>query len=67
MTRMRSACVCALGLMVCLAAALMADAPPEGFEALFNGKDLSNFKASEAQKKHWVIKDDGVLEFNPAQ
>jgi hypothetical protein len=66
MTRMRSACVAGLGLMVCLAAAVMAaDAPPEGFEALFNGKDLANFKASDAQKKQWVIKEDGTLEFNP--
>ncbi|HEV8606092.1 MAG TPA: DUF1080 domain-containing protein, partial [Tepidisphaeraceae bacterium] len=41
------------------------NAPPEGFEQLFNGKDLTNFKASEAQKKQWVIKEGGVLEFNP--
>lgn len=66
MNRMRSACVVGLGMMLCLAVrGMAADAAPEGFEALFNGKDLSNFKASEAQKKQWVIKDDGVLEFNP--
>ena len=65
MNRMRMACVCGLAVMFCLAARAMADAPPEGFEALFDGKDLSNFKASEEQKKHWIIKDNGVLEFSP--
>src|SRR6266481_1476021 len=66
MNRMRSACVVGLGLMLCLVMRVRAaDAPPEGFEALFNGKDLSNFKASDEQKKHWLIKDDGVLEFSP--
>src|SRR5207248_10531947 len=55
MNRMRMACVCGLAVMFCLAARAMADAPPEGFEALFDGKDLSNFKASEEQKKHWII------------
>ena len=63
---MKRMMVCLCGMMLCLAARVMAaDAPPEGFEALFNGKDLSNFKASDEQKKHWVIKEDGVLEFSP--
>ena len=67
MTRMRMACACGLGLMFCLAIRVMAaDGPPEGFDQLFNGKDLTHFKASEAQKKQWTIKDGGVLEFNPA-
>jgi len=66
MNRMRTVCVCGFALVLCLAMrGLGADAPPEGFEALFDGKDLSNFKASEEQKKHWIIKDNGVLEFNP--
>jgi hypothetical protein len=65
MTRKRIACVWGLGLVICLAASALAADPPEGFEALFNGKDLTNFKASDAQKKQWVIKGDGVLEFNP--
>jgi hypothetical protein len=38
--------------------------PPEGFTALFNGKDLTGFKASEQQGKHWTVKD-GVLDLNP--
>jgi len=45
MNRMRMACVCGLAVMFCLVARAMADAPPEGFEALFDGKDLSNFKS----------------------
>src|SRR5207248_11377268 len=52
MNRMRMACVLGLGIMVCFAVrGLAAEAPPEGFEALFDGKDLSNFKASDEQKK----------------
>src|SRR6476660_8418686 len=66
MNRMRMACVCGLAVVLCLAMrGLGADAPPQGFEALFDGKDLSNFKASDEQKKHWIIKDNGVLEFSP--
>ena len=69
MTRMRSACVF-VGLMICLVMRVMAEAPPEGFEAVFNGKDLSGFKPRERQKiddlqKQWVYKKDGVIEFNP--
>ena len=66
MNRMRMACVCGLALVVGLAMRVRAaDAPPEGFEALFDGKSLDNFKASDEQKKHWLIKDNGVLEFSP--
>jgi len=35
--------------------------PPEGFVALFNGKDLSGWKADDETKQHWTVKD-GVLE-----
>ena len=50
MNRMRSACVVGLGLMLCVVMRVRAaDAPPEGSEQLFNGKDLSNFKAEAYQ------------------
>src|SRR5215213_9484324 len=71
MNRMRSACVLGLGLMICMAASVMAaDAPPEGFAAVFNGKDLSGFKPHDKQtidelQKHWLFKDDGVVEYSP--
>src|SRR5262245_26476737 len=35
--------------------------PPEGYVALFNGKDLSGWKADDETKQHWSVKD-GVLE-----
>ena len=38
--------------------------PPEGFKPLFNGKDLTGWKADDVQKKHWTVKD-GVLDLNP--
>jgi hypothetical protein len=37
------------------------NAPPEGFGALFNGKDLAGWAADEETKQHWTVKD-GVLE-----
>jgi hypothetical protein len=37
------------------------NAPPEGFTALFNGKDLSGWKADEETRQHWTVKD-GVLD-----
>jgi hypothetical protein len=38
--------------------------PPAAFTALFNGKDLSGFKVTDAVRKHWTVKD-GVLDLNP--
>ena len=72
MNRMRSACVVGLGMMLCLAVrGMAADAPPEGFEPVFNGKDLTGFKPRDKQKmddlqQHWTFKDDGVIAYNPA-
>ena len=40
------------------------NAPPEGSKPLFNGKDLSGWKADDVQKKHWTVKE-GVLDLNP--
>lgn len=34
--------------------------PPKGFMALFNGKDLTNWKADKTVAQHWKVRD-GVL------
>jgi len=34
--------------------------PPKGFTALFNGKDLKNWKADKSVAQHWKVRD-GVL------
>lgn len=35
--------------------------PPDGYAALFNGKDLTGWKADDDVKPHWTV-TDGVLE-----
>jgi hypothetical protein len=55
--------VAALGLLAGVTAFGEDNAPPEGFQLLFNGKDLTNWKADEAQKAHWQIVD-GALEYD---
>ena len=58
-----------VGLLVAPAAnALAAEATarktkPKGFRPLFNGTDLSGWKADEKAKAHWRI-DDGVLKYD---
>jgi hypothetical protein len=37
--------------------------PPPGFQALFNGKDLTNWKASDKDKEHWKVVD-GVIAYD---
>jgi len=37
--------------------------PPERFTALFNGKDLTNWKASDSLKANWIVKD-GELHYS---
>ncbi|HID07490.1 MAG TPA: DUF1080 domain-containing protein [Armatimonadetes bacterium] len=37
--------------------------PPEGFIALFNGKDLTGWKADAEAKKHWVVRN-GVIDYD---
>lgn len=37
--------------------------PPPGFRALFNGQDLSGWKADEQTKEHWQVVD-GVLVYD---
>ena len=38
-------------------------APPEGFESLFNGKDLSGWKVPPGDNGHWKVKD-GVIDYD---
>jgi hypothetical protein len=38
-------------------------APPEGFISLFNGKDLTGWKAPEGDNNHWKVKD-GVIDYD---
>ncbi len=38
--------------------------PPEGFHALFNGKDLTGWKTNERIEEHWKVVD-GVLDYDP--
>ena len=40
-----------------------ADGPPEGFEPLFNGKDLSGWVAPEGDNGHWRVVD-GVIDYD---
>ena len=37
--------------------------PPEGYDALFNGKDLTGWKVEGEAAKHWVVKD-GILDYD---
>jgi hypothetical protein len=37
--------------------------PPEGFTTLFNGKDLTNWKASDKTKQHWKVMD-GIFTYD---
>jgi len=37
--------------------------PPAGFIALFNGKDLANWKADATVKEHWTVRD-GILHYD---
>jgi len=39
------------------------DSAPEGFESLFNGKDLSEWKIPEGDNGHWKILD-GVIDYD---
>ena len=54
-----------LVLALIFAASAFADdnAPPEGFTAIFNGKDLSGWKATDEAKKHWIVRD-GVIDYD---
>ena len=48
-------------ILACAAAACAADnVPPEGFQALFNGKDLSGWKVPEGDNGHWKVVDGAI-------
>jgi hypothetical protein len=46
-----------------LAAPARADDPPEGFQSLFNGKDLTNWKVPSGDNGHWKVVD-GVIDYD---
>lgn len=46
-----------------LAAADAHREPPPGFVALFNGEDLTGWKADDEVKHHWTV-EDGVLHYD---
>ncbi|OQW96283.1 MAG: hypothetical protein BWK77_05500 [Verrucomicrobia bacterium A1] len=48
-----------------LAAAARAEALPEGFTSLFNGKDFSGWTVPEGDNGHWKIVDD-VIDYDAA-
>lgn len=52
-----------MAAMVASAADRPLNQPPEGFTALFNGKDLAGWKSNDKIAKHWTIKD-GVLHYD---
>jgi len=37
--------------------------PPEGFAALFNGKDFTGWQLSEKNAEHWKV-EDGVIQYD---
>jgi hypothetical protein len=56
-----------LALPLCLAAVGVnlpaADAPPEGFTSLFNGKDLTGWKVPPGDNDHWKVVN-GVIDYD---
>lgn len=54
--------VCAIGTMS-LVLSVTAAEPSEGFVPLFNGKDLTGWKAPEGDNGHWKV-IDGVLDYD---
>lgn len=54
----------ALVAAIWIAAVFAADnTPPEGFTALFNGKDLSGWKAPDGDNGHWKVVD-GIIDYD---
>ena len=49
--------------LVCGTAMATAQRPPKGFVALFDGKDLSAWRADDEAKKHWVVRN-GIIDFD---
>jgi len=61
---MRLSAACLGALMIIIAAVTShAEAPPAGFESLFNGKDLSGWKVPEGDNGHWKV-TNGVIDYD---
>jgi hypothetical protein len=66
---MRNSILLSAALVVAAALAARAqeanklNAPPPGFTALFNGKDLANWKTDAKQEEHWKVVD-GVITYD---
>ncbi len=66
---MRSTVLVSATLLILAGLASAADepgklnSPPPGFTALFNGKDLTNWKATAKQAEHWKVVD-GVITYD---
>jgi hypothetical protein len=66
---MRRTILIAAAVLTGLAASALAadeqklNVPPDGFVALFNGKDLTNWKTSPTTAEHWKVVD-GVLQYD---
>jgi hypothetical protein len=55
--------VIATSMGTALAAAEKDNTPPSGFSSLFNGKDLTGWKADDKTKEHWKVAN-GVLAYS---
>jgi hypothetical protein len=53
----------AAGVAVAAEEAAKLNTPPEGFTALFNGKDLTNWKVTPKLAEHWKVVD-GVIVYD---
>jgi len=52
-----------LALGVCVAPLAAQDAPPPGFESLFNGKDLTGWRVPAGDNGHWRVVN-GVIDYD---
>ena len=52
-----------LALAVCVPPLAAQDAPPPGFESLFNGKDLTGWRVPAGDNGHWRVVD-GVIDYD---
>jgi hypothetical protein len=53
-------CLTIVSLLAALAARSADNVAPEGFTALFNGKDLTGWKAPEGDGGHWKVVDGAI-------
>jgi 3-keto-disaccharide hydrolase len=52
-----------LALAVCVPCLTAQDAPPPGFESLFNGKDLTGWRVPAGDNGHWRVVD-GIIDYD---